>query len=212
MGTGGCGGVGGDVRLRQPHGAVTDSVVPAFDVIADVSTASMKASPMVGNLSDIMPRSMQAPLLRKNVSEQSVIYVICLVENIWPFASSPDRLSKMAPNNLIPSLFAERILVLTGMRLEEVKPSLERRPTPAKQLWHPVSAIAVMLVQLAVYGVCDDPKASVANSALRGVADKVIVGWGLDLPFFHEFVRLSKIWLSMVMLIDDCHCPWLNCR
>ena len=95
----------------------------------------------------------------------------------------------MAPNNLIPSLFAERILVLTGMRLEEVKPSLERRPTPAKQLWHPVSAIAVMLVQLAVYGVCDDPKASVANSALRGVADKVIVGWGFDIPFFHEFVK-----------------------
>ena len=45
-------------------------------MMADVSTASTKASPMVGNLSDMMPRSTQAPLLKKNMSEQSVIYVI----------------------------------------------------------------------------------------------------------------------------------------
>ena len=79
MGTGGFGGAGGDVRFRQPHGAVTGSGVPVFevvDIMADVPTASLKASPMVGNLSDMMPRSTQAPLLRKNVSEQSVIYVI----------------------------------------------------------------------------------------------------------------------------------------
>ena len=95
----------------------------------------------------------------------------------------------MAPNNLIPSLFAERILVFTGMRLEDVRPSLERRLAPAKQLWHPVSAMAVMLMHLAMYGVCEDSKAPVTKSALRGVANKVIVGWGFDIPFFHEFVK-----------------------
>ena len=87
MGTGGCGGFGGEVRFGQPHGAVTDSVVPVSDVMADVSAASMEASPIIGNLSDIMPKSTQAPLLKKNVSEQSVMYVICLVVNIRPFVS-----------------------------------------------------------------------------------------------------------------------------
>ena len=64
MGTGGCGGGGGLVRFGQPHGAVTFGLVPVFgvtDMMADVSTVSIKASPMVGNLSDMMPRSTQAP-------------------------------------------------------------------------------------------------------------------------------------------------------
>ena len=85
MGTGGFGGVGGNIRFGQPHEAVAGSEVPIFevgDVMADVPIASIKASPIVGNLSDMIPRSTQAPLLRKNVSEQSVIYVIWLVDNI----------------------------------------------------------------------------------------------------------------------------------
>ena len=82
----------------------------------------------------------------------------------------------MAPNNLIPSLLAERILVFTGMRSDNVRPSLGRRFVPAKQLWHPVSAITVMVVHLIIYGVCDDLRAFAAKSALRGVADKMMVG------------------------------------
>ena len=70
---------GGRVRFRQPHGAVSDGIVLVFDIadlMADVFSASTKASPMVGNLSEIIPRSTQAPLLKKKVSEQSVMYVI----------------------------------------------------------------------------------------------------------------------------------------
>ena len=53
-----------------------------------------------------------------------------------------------------------------------------------------MSAIALIVVLLVKSGVCDDPRASSAKSALIGVADKIIVGCGLDLPFFHAFVRL----------------------
>ena len=59
MGSGGFGGVRGNIRFGQPHEAVAGSGAPVFgvaDMMADVSTASMKASPMVGNLSDIIPR------------------------------------------------------------------------------------------------------------------------------------------------------------
>ena len=209
VGKGGCGGGGGTVRFGHPHGAVTRGevwVCGVPDMMAEVSTASMKASPMVGNLSDIMPKSTQAPLLRKKVFVQSVMYVICLVENIWPFTSEPDRLSRVAPNNLIPSLLAERIFVLTGMRLEVVRPSLWRRLVPAKQLWHPVSARAVIVVELVLL---DDPSDAPTKSAWRGVADSMMVGWGFDLPFFHVCVRLSKRWWSTVRLMGDCHCPWV---
>ena len=42
---------------------------------------------------------------------------------------------------LVP--LAECIIRFTGMRFEAVRRSLDRRPGPARQLWQPVSAMAV---------------------------------------------------------------------
>ena len=79
-GIGGCGAGGGAARFGQPHGAMAAGGVPvcdSSDVVADVTIISDRASHIVGNLLEMMPRLIQASLLRKNVSEQSVIYVIC---------------------------------------------------------------------------------------------------------------------------------------
>ena len=73
IGNGGTAGAcGGAARRGQPQGAVEslDSVrdpVPGTgfnDAIVRVFAALLLASPMVGKLSDITPRSVQAPLLR----------------------------------------------------------------------------------------------------------------------------------------------------
>ena len=167
--------------------------------VADVSTDSGRDSPMVGNLSEMMPRLLHASLLRKKVSEQSVMYVIWLVESVTPCASEPDRLSRMAPNSLMPSLFAECIFVFTGMRLDVVSPSLWMRLVPARQLWQPVSANTVMEVVLPTRDVHDELKAVAIKSALMTLAERVMVGWGCDLSFSHVCVKLSNRWWSTVI-------------
>ena len=86
------------------------------------------------------------------------------------------------------ALLADRILVLMGMRSDVVRPSPFRRFMPAKQLWHPVSASAVMVAQPAG-GVCAKPKS--AKSALRTLAVRVMVGWGCDLRLTHVSWRIS---------------------
>ena len=86
------------------------------------------------------------------------------------------------------ALLAVRILVLTGMTSAVVRLSPFRRFVPAKQLWHPVSASAVMVAQPAG-GVCAKPKS--AKSVLRTLAVRVMVGWGCDLRFTHVSRRLS---------------------
>ena len=44
------------------------------------------------------------------------------------------------------SLFAERILVVTGIRFDVDKFIFRSRFVPARQLWHPVSASALMAI------------------------------------------------------------------
>ena len=179
-GKGGSGGGGGLARLGQPHWAMLGGGFPGCGTsdVANVSTASGRDSPMVGNLSEMMPRLLQASLLRKKVSEHSVMYVIWLVESMWPCASEPDRLSRMAPSSLMPSLLAECIFVFTGMRLDVVNPSLWMRLIPAKQLWHPVSARTVMEMVFVACDVDEGLSAVSTKFALMTFADRVMVGWG----------------------------------
>ena len=62
-----------------------------------------------------------------------------------PNASVPERCNSIAPTSLMSASSADRILVLMGIRSEVVRPNLRRRFVPAKQLWHPVSASALMV-------------------------------------------------------------------
>lgn len=88
------------------------------------------------------------------------------------------------------------------MRSFAVKCSLWRTLMPARQLWHPVSASAVM-VALPACGVCVRPR--VAESVLITLAFRVMVGWGCDLRFIHVFCRLSNRWWSTAICCILCH-------
>ena len=171
-GKGGSGEGGGLARLGQPHWAMLGGGFPGCGA-SDVANVSIGH-----NLLEMMPRLLQASLLRKKVSEHSVMYVIWLVESMWPCASEPDRLSRMAPSSLMPSLLAECIFVFTGMRLDVVNPSLWMRLIPAKQLWHPVSARTVMEMVFVACDVDEGLSAVSTKFALMTFADRVMVGWG----------------------------------
>ena len=63
---------GGAVRRGQPHGAIGSMGViegsfsggQFSEIVASVPVTVCVCSPMVGNLSDMIPRSAQAPLFR----------------------------------------------------------------------------------------------------------------------------------------------------
>lgn len=155
---------------------------------------------MVGKFKEISPRSAHASLQRKNVSVQSVMYVICLLINERPAASEPDNFRKIAPISLIPSLLAARIFVFTGRRSELVRPNWRKRLVPAKQLLHHVSARAgtcAGAVSLAC-GVHRGPV--VVLLTLKACTLILMVGWGFERPFFQVCDRLSNKWWSMAML------------
>ena len=105
-----------------------------------------------------------------------------------PCASGAEMWSNKAPKILMSSLLAERILVVTGIRSEVLRPSFWSKLVPAKQLWHPVSANA-MKVEGPARGMCVTPKA--VGSPLKISALSVIVGWGCDFLLIHVFRRLS---------------------
>ena len=85
-----------------------------------MSISTEKASPIVGNVSEMIPKLVQAFLLMKKVSVELVMYVIWFVENVRPCESDPDR------------LFAERILVVTGIRFDVDKFIFRSRFVPAR--------------------------------------------------------------------------------
>ena len=68
-----------DVRLL--------SLSVLLSLIAETVSGDRSISPTYGNVVDIMSNSMQASLLRKNLSELSVIYVTCRVSNLFPSLS-----------------------------------------------------------------------------------------------------------------------------
>ena len=89
---------------------------------------------MVGKLFGIMPRSVQAARQRKKFSVEAVMYVIWLVDMVFPCGSVPESRSRMAPSNSMSSLLAVRIFVVTGVRSVVASPSWEMRFSPARQL------------------------------------------------------------------------------
>ena len=101
------------------------------------------APPIVGNVSGIIPRSVHASLLRNSLSVQSVTYTICLVECSLPSLSFPDSLSIAAPRMRMLASFATCILKSTGMRLVVKSPNFLTILRLARQLWQPVSAMAL---------------------------------------------------------------------
>ena len=62
-----------------------------------------------------------------------------------PFVSFPDSSRNIAPIKSIDPLSADLIWVVTGMTDLIESPSLVKRFLPAKQLIHPVSAVASMV-------------------------------------------------------------------
>ena len=82
-------------------------------------------SPTDGNVVDITTNSMQASLLRKNLSELSVTYVTCHVSDLFPSLSLPEILRMTAPRILIPLLLAACILSLKCYRDEFISADSE---------------------------------------------------------------------------------------
>ena len=126
---------GGVSRRRQSQSYVRLlSLSVLLSLIAETVSGDRSISPTSGNVVDIMPNSMQASLLRKNLSELSVTYVTCRVSNLFPSLSLPEILRMTAPRILIPLLLAACILSVTGMSLLVPIPRREMVFMPERQL------------------------------------------------------------------------------
>ena len=115
---------GGSARRGQSHNS-------------EVATLT---SPIVGNLSEIMPRSTQAARERNMRSEVSVTYAIWRVSNLR-VPLLPANMITTAPRIRIPSLFAAFIFIDTGMKSFVLRPICWVTSMPIRQLWQPVSAM-----------------------------------------------------------------------
>ena len=81
---------GGAVRFGQPHGAVmpSDAIgrLESFwgtkEAAFDERSEAKADSPMVGNLFEMIPKSVHASRLKKNVPWRSLMYVIWLDEKV----------------------------------------------------------------------------------------------------------------------------------
>lgn len=87
------------------------------------------------------PRSKQVARLRYNLVAMAEKYTICLVSRAVDGILIRRRAAPMI-GRLVP--LAECIIRFTGMRSVAVSCRLARRVGPARQLWHPVSAMAVV--------------------------------------------------------------------
>ena len=112
-----------------------------FSWIDESVSVDRSISPTDGNVVDIMPNSIQASLLRKNLSVLSVTYVTCRVSTLFPSLSLPEILRTTAPRILIPLLLAACIFSVTGISVSVLIPRGEIVFRPARQLWQPVSAM-----------------------------------------------------------------------
>ena len=155
----------------------------------------------------ISPRSVQVARLRYSLLAISEKYTICLV-------SGPVGLALIlriaAPNigRLVP--LAECIIRLTGMRSEAVSRSLERRLGPARQLWQPVSAIAV------VARLCVSVR-KVWPWCLKSSTHADMVtsmwGWGGDFLWVQSWEAGSQVWWWRVpsTIVSTCSYMALSC-
>ena len=99
------------------------------------------ASPMVGKVVVMIPSSVHASLLRKNLFESLVTYTICLVSRVVPDLEGLVSRKMTAPRILILWLLAAYMCIVTGMRSCLVKPRRCMTCRLVRQLWQPVSAI-----------------------------------------------------------------------
>ena len=102
----------------------------------------------MGKLFEIIPRAVNASRLKNSLSESFVTKVICRVAKASPDFDLPERRRIVAPRMLMPLLFAAYIRMVTGMRSFSRKPRCCMIFKLAKQLWHPVSAMAGMSTAL----------------------------------------------------------------
>ena len=169
---------GGSALVGQPHGAVVPLLwVSFFFLWFDCG--------ILRNDSDIMPSWMHDTNI---LSEQSVMYIICLVSRLWAVLPIP-RMS-------IPLSPAAFILMVTGVRSARVRP---RRPITrilARQLWQLVSAITEEINDFVLVRILK-PK-SVQSSAL---AERVrrVYGSGFKACLVHLSFMLLYRWWSRVM-------------
>ena len=80
------------------------------------ASSDAMTSPMVGNVSLIIPRSMHAARDRKIRSDVLVMYAICRVSRVTARLSVPENRTTIAPRIGIPPSFAAFIVMVTGMR------------------------------------------------------------------------------------------------
>ena len=135
-------GGGGAWCLGHSHVGVRQDV--GVGVLEDVILAlvGLTASPMVGNLLEIMPRATQACLDRNNQSDESVKYTICRVSSFCPEGEMPEMGRTKAPAVSMLQLLAAVIFMVTGMRYFLCSLSLDRSFMPARQDRQPLSAMA----------------------------------------------------------------------
>ena len=106
------------------------------------ASSDAMTSPIVGNVSPIIPRSMHAARDRKIRSDVLVMYAICRVSRVMARLSVPENRTTIAQRIGIPPSFAALIVMVTCMRSSALSPILSATCIPIRQLWHPVSAIA----------------------------------------------------------------------
>ena len=99
-----------------------------------VGLAPLTSTFIFGNWGNIIPRSVQASLLRNNLSTLSVMYTICLVVTPPSVLSFPDSRRMVAPRMLMAWLSAACIFRRTGIRSLAVNPSVWMTLSPARQL------------------------------------------------------------------------------
>ena len=96
-------------------------------------------------------------------------------------------------------LLADRILVVTGVRSFGSMFSFCRRLTPARQLWHAVSAIALIVVDV---GVLLGKFGFMGSSILTF---RLMMGCGFELPLIHFCWAWSYMWWLMAWRLFGCH-------
>ena len=68
------------------------------------------------------------------------------MDTVEPVEDIPERRRGIAPTISIPRLLAAVISIVTGISWLILSPRLCRRLVPAKQDWHPVSAMALKVI------------------------------------------------------------------
>ena len=125
-------------------GVKQDDGVGGVGVSEDMTLAlvGLTASPMVGNLLEVMLRATQACFDRNNRSNESVKYTICRVSSFRPDGEVPEMRRTKAPAMSMLWLLVAVISMVTVVRCFLCSLSLDRSFMPARQNWQPLSAMA----------------------------------------------------------------------